>query len=312
MEKAKQEKSTLHERNKHRSRYDFKTLIEACAELADFVSINKYGDESIDFANPAAVKTLNKALLKHFYQINFWDIPAGYLCPPIPGRADYLHYAADLLASSRQQAIPTGKKIKVLDVGVGANCVYPIIGHQEYGWSFVGSDIDEVAVRSAKNIVEVNPSLKNAIEIRLQPDQSKIFKHIFHKEERFDLTICNPPFHASAAEAQAGSQRKVRNLGHQNYAKPVLNFGGQHSELWTKGGEVAFIGQMIEESKLFKDQCFWFTSLVSKSENLPAIYAMLTRAGVTETRTNNMSTGNKVTRIVAWTFLTVDQRAAWG
>ena len=312
MEKAKQEKSTLHERNKHRSRYDFKTLIEACAELADFVSINKYGDESIDFANPAAVKALNKALLKHFYQIDFWDIPAGYLCPPIPGRADYLHYTADLLASSRQQAIPTGKKIKVLDIGVGANCVYPIIGHQEYGWAFVGSDIDEVAVRSAKNIVEVNPSLKNAVEIRLQPDQSAIFKHIIHKEERFDLTICNPPFHASAAEAQAGSQRKVRNLGHQNHAKPILNFGGQHSELWTKGGEVAFVGQMIAESKLFKAQCFWFTSLVSKSENLPAIYAMLTRAGVTETRTNNMSTGNKVTRIVAWTFLTADQQAAWG
>ncbi len=312
MEKAKHEKSTLHQRNKHRSRYDFKTLIEACVELADFVSVNKYGDESIDFANPAAVKTLNKALLKHFYQIDFWDIPAGYLCPPIPGRADYLHYAADLLASSRQQAIPTGKKIKVLDIGVGANCIYPIIGHQEYGWSFVGSDIDEVAVRSAKNIVEVNPSLKNAVEIRLQPDQSAIFKHIIHKEERFDLTICNPPFHASAAEAQAGSQRKVRNLGHKNYAKPVLNFGGQHSELWTKGGEVAFVGQMIEESKLFKNQCFWFTSLVSKSENLPAIYAMLTRAGVTETRTNNMSTGNKVTRIVAWTFLTVDQQATWG
>lgn len=311
MEKAKQEKSTLHQRNKHRARYDFKTLIEACAELASFVSINKYGDESIDFANPAAVKALNKALLKHFYQIDFWDIPAGYLCPPIPGRADYLHYAADLLASSRQQPIPTGKKIQVLDIGVGANCVYPIIGHQEYGWTFVGSDIDEVAVRSAKNIVELNPSLKNAVDIRLQADQSAIFKHIIHKEERFDLTICNPPFHASAAEAQAGSQRKVRNLGHKNYSKPVLNFGGQHSELWTKGGEVAFVGQMIEESKLFKAQCFWFTSLVSKSENLSAIYAMLTRVGVTETRTNNMSTGNKVTRIVAWTFLTADQQAAW-
>lgn len=312
MEKAKEEKSTLHLRNKHRSRYDFETLVQSCPELANFVSINKYGDESIDFSNPTAVKTLNKALLKHFYQIDFWDIPEGYLCPPIPGRADYIHYAADLLASSRQQQIPTGKKIKVLDIGVGANCVYPIIGHQEYGWSFVGSDIDEIAVRAAKNIVEVNPALKNAVEIRFQPAKTAIFKEIIHKEERFDLTICNPPFHASAEEAQAGSQRKVRNLGHKNYVKPVLNFGGQQSELWTKGGEVAFVGQMIEESKLFKNQCFWFTSLVSKSENLASIYAMLTRAGVAETRTNEMRTGNKITRIVAWTFLTVDEQAAWG
>ena len=70
------------------------------------------------------------------------------------------HYTADLLASSNNQILPKGKKIKVLDVGVGANCVYPIIGHQEYGWGFVGSDIDDIAIRAAKNIIEVNAALK--------------------------------------------------------------------------------------------------------------------------------------------------------
>ncbi len=303
--------STLHQRNKHQSRYDFKLLIKATPELANFVSLNKYGDESIDFANPKAVKCLNKALLVHFYQIEYWDIPEGYLCPPIPGRADYTHYAADLLASANDQNIPKGNKIKVLDIGVGANCVYPIIGHQEYGWSFVGSEIDPIAIKSAKNIVNVNPSLKNAIEIRLQANKTAIFKDIIHKEERFDLSICNPPFHASAAAALEGSQRKVRNLGNKNYVKPTLNFGGQASELWTDGGEVGFIEKMIKESKLFGQQCFWFTTLVSKSENLPAIYALLTRAGVVETRTNNMTTGNKITRIVAWTFLTTAEQHNW-
>jgi 23S rRNA (adenine1618-N6)-methyltransferase len=311
MEKSGAEKSTLHARNKHRSRYDFKALTASCAQLIDFVAINKYGDESIDFANPIAVKTLNKALLQHFYQIEFWDIPDGYLCPPIPGRADYMHYAADLLASCHGQNIPLGKKIKVLDVGVGANCVYPIIGHQEYKWDFVGADIDEIAIRSAQNIVAINPSLKNAIELRLQSSKRAIFKNIIHKEEKFDLTICNPPFHASADEALAGSQRKSRNLGHKNHSKPVLNFGGQHSELWTDGGEVGFISKMIEESKLFKNQCFWFTSLVSKSENLSGIYAMLNRAEVAEIRTSDMSTGNKITRIVAWTYLNEKQQKDW-
>lgn len=314
MEKKKNfsvEKSSLHDRNKHRSRYDFKALEATLIELSGFISVNKYGDESIDFANPIAVKTLNKALLKHFYQIDFWDIPEGYLCPPIPGRADYIHYAADLLASCNNQNIPKGKKIKVLDIGVGANCVYPILGHQEYGWQFVGSDIDEIATRCAKNIIEINPPLKNNIEVRLQPSKSDIFKQIIHKEEKFDLTICNPPFHASAEEANAGAQRKNRNLGNKNYAIPVLNFGGKNSELWTKGGEVVFIGKMIEESKLYKKQCFWFTSLVSKSENLGGIYAMLNRAEVAEVRTSEMSTGNKITRIVAWTFLTEQEQATW-
>ena len=306
-----EEKSSLHVRNKHRSRYDFASLKATLPELSKFVAINKYGDESIDFANPNAVKTLNRALLKYFYKIDFWDIPEGYLCPPIPGRADYIHYATDLLASSNTQNIPTGKKIKVLDIGVGANCVYPIIGHQEYGWQFVGSDIDDIAVKSAKNIIGVNPNLTKSVEIRLQPSKADIFKNIIRKEEKFDLTICNPPFHASAEEANAGSQRKNRNLGNKNYANPVLNFGGKNTELWTKGGEVAFVGKMIEESKLFRNQCLWFTSLVSKSENLSGIYAMLERAEVAEVRTSEMSTGNKITRIVAWTFLDESQQRDW-
>jgi len=304
-------KTTLHLRNKHQSRYDFKQLIKATPELAAFVSLNKYGDESIDFANPKAVKCLNKALLAFFYHIAHWDIPEGYLCPPIPGRADYIHYSADLLASCNHQNIPKGNKIKVLDIGVGANCVYPIIGHSEYGWTFVGSEIDQIAIKAAKNIVNINLSLKNAIEVRLQPNKTAIFKEIIHKEERFDLSICNPPFHASAAAALEGSQRKVRNLGNNNYSKSILNFGGQASELWTDGGEVAFVGKMIEESKHYGTQCFWFTSLISKSENLPAIYAMLSRAGVRETRTNTMTTGNKITRIVAWTFLNAKQQEEW-
>lgn len=306
-----EEKSSLHIRNKHRSRYNFESLKVALPELSEFVSINKFGDESIDFADPKAVKVLNKALLKYFYQIDLWDIPEGYLCPPIPGRADYIHYAADLLASCNVQKIPTGKKIKVLDVGVGANCVYPIIGHQEYGWQFVGSDIDDIAVKSAKNIIEVNPNLTKNIEIRLQTSKMDTFKNIIRKGENFDLTICNPPFHASAEDANAGSQRKNRNLGNKNYLTPVLNFGGKNTELWTKGGEAAFIGKMIEESKLFKNQCLWFTSLVSKSENLGNIYAMLSQAEVAEVRTTEMSTGNKITRIVAWTFMDERQQNDW-
>ena len=67
---------------------------------------NQFGDESVDFANPAAVKALNRALLRQDYGLDYWDIPAGYLCPPIPGRADYVHYLADLLAADRGGGAP--------------------------------------------------------------------------------------------------------------------------------------------------------------------------------------------------------------
>jgi 23S rRNA (adenine1618-N6)-methyltransferase len=44
-------------------------------------------------------------LLISYYDIQKWDIP-HYLCPPIPGRADYIHYIADLLAESNNGIIP--------------------------------------------------------------------------------------------------------------------------------------------------------------------------------------------------------------
>ncbi len=305
------EKQLLHPRNKHRVRYDFKTLVKHCAALSPFVIINKFGDTSIDFFNADAVKTLNKALLKYYYKIEYWKIPAGYLCPPIPGRADYIHYIADLLAENNNGIIPTGSNVKCLDIGVGANCVYPVIGHQEYGWSFVGSDINVVSIEIASKIITSNAALKGQIEVRLQTNPNDIFTGIIKTNEQFDITICNPPFHASAAEAQAGTMRKLKNLTHKKTSIPALNFGGQHNELWCDGGEAAFIQKMILESKQYADSCFWFTSLISKEATLKSAYKTLEKINATVIKTIPMSQGNKTSRILAWTFLTKQAQKNW-
>ncbi len=305
------EKEGLHPRNPHRARYDFPQLLKASPALRPFVGRNAFGDESIDFANPAAVKALNQALLRQFYGVEHWDIPRGYLCPPIPGRADYVHYLADLLAESNGGVLPPGPDITVLDVGVGANCIYPIIGRSVYGWHFVGSDIDGVAVRNAQQIEALNPALAGAIEGRHQPVRTRIFDGIFQPGEVFDLTMCNPPFHASAAEAAATAKRKAANLGTARGRQPTLNFGGQHAELWTEGGEAAFIRRMVQESGRRPRSCYWFTSLVSKKETLPGVYRALQTAGATAVRTVDMAQGQKKSRFVAWTFLTPAQQEMW-
>ena len=303
------EKSSLHPRNPHRFRYDFKALTASLPELAKFVFHNQFYVESIDFANPEAVKVLNKALLKHFYGISHWDIPRNYLCPPIPGRADYIHYLADLLASGNNGNIPRGNKIQILDIGVGANCVYPIIGSHEYGWKFVGADIDKKAIESVKTIIEANDSLKNTVECRCQASATNIFKGIIQQDEYFDLTLCNPPFHASLAEAKAGTERKWKNLGKSN--NKVLNFGGQNNELWCEGGEEAFVANMITESTMFANNCLWFTSLISKKTTLPKAYTLLKKVKALEVKTIDMAQGQKVSRILAWTFLTKSQQQVW-
>lgn len=301
----------LHPRNLHKGRYELDKLVNSLPELKPFIFQNEYGNPTIDFADPKAVKTLNRALLKHFYQVENWDIPDGFLCPPIPGRADYVHYAADLLKESNSGKMPTGSGIKVLDIGTGANLIYPLLGNSIYDWNIVGSELNPLALNSADKILEGNPTFQAKITLREQVDSSKIFDGIIRPEEFFDLTLCNPPFHLSAVAAQAGSQRKVRNLTGKAVSKAKLNFGGQAAELWTVGGELEFIRKMILESSRFKNQVFWFTTLVSKSENLKAIQAMLKREGVIDQKTIPMAQGNKQSRFVAWTFLNPKQQESW-
>lgn len=305
--------SLLHPRNRHQGRYDFGLLAKDTPELAAFITLNPYGEQSIDFADPAAVKTLNRALLKTFYGIEHWDIPEHYLCPPIPGRADYIHYLADLLAQSNAGVIPRGPTVRALDIGVGANGIYPLIGHSEYGWRFLGSDIDSVALASVNAIIQANRGLAAGIEVRRQMSHTHTFKGLLTAQERFDLTLCNPPFHASQQEAQIGSQRKWRGLGkaQPRHKAAMLNFGGQNNELWCQGGEALFIRRMIEESADVRSQVLWFSTLVSKESNLPGVYRSLEKVNAVDVRTVQMAQGQKKSRFVAWTFLNASAQQAW-
>jgi 23S rRNA (adenine1618-N6)-methyltransferase len=305
------EKEGFHPRNPHRFAYDFQALMKSSPKLAYYVSANEHGNPSINFFVPAAVKALNRALLKHFYDVDHWDIPEGYLCPPIPGRADYIHYMADLLAELNAGKVP-GRGVRVLDIGVGANCVYPIIGHMEYGWEFVGTDIDPVAVKAAEQNITSNLPLKGAVECRLQRSSLNTFKGVVLPGELYDLSVCNPPFHASLAEALGLTEKKLKNLGAPTGGdKPVQNFGGQHAELWCKGGEKEFIERMIAQSVMVARQVLWFSTLVSKKDNLTGIYSALKKAGVADLRTISMTHGHKVSRIVAWTFFSAEQQQEW-
>lgn len=233
-------------------------------------------------------------MYKH-YNISFWEFPDTNLCPPIPGRVDYIHHISDLLKSFN-----ITDNINVLDIGTGASCIYPILGHAEYNWSFVASDIDKNALKCAQNIIYKN-DLNTAISLRHQKDGSQILNGILKEEDRFSVSICNPPFFKSEAEALEATSRKLKGLNREG-DKVVRNFSGTQNELWYKGGEKAFIHNYLYESSLFKEQCVWFTTLVSKKDLVKGIYASLKKLGATNIKTIDMSQGNKISRIVAWTF----------
>ena len=296
-------KTELHPRNQHKEGYDFVRLVAQSPELEAFTISNPAGQTTIDFQDVLAVRMLNRALLKTYYDIDFWDIPANYLCPPIPGRVDYIHYLADLLAGSNNQEIPRGRHIKALDIGTGASLVYPLTGQSEYGWHFTGVDIDAGAIKSAQQICQFN---KLKITLRRQNKRENIFRGVIGPHDAFHVTMCNPPFHASIEKANKGTQRKWRNLGKGQSTK--LNFGGQNAELWCPGGEIKFIARMIEQSMEVANQCLWFTSLVSKKENLQPLSRILAQAKVVDFKVVEMAQGQKTSRFIAWTYIERNKR----
>lgn len=302
----------MHPRNRHQDRYDFTQLTRALPALKPFVQRTPAGEPSIDFADPAAVRMLNRALMQSLYGIRGWQFPAGYLCPPIPGRADYLHGLADLLAQENGGAIPRGSAIRALDVGTGASCIYPLLGHVDYGWSFVGTEIDGDALSSAASILAANPVQAAAVELRQQTDRRLILKGVVRPGERFDLTLCNPPFHASSSAAAQSSARKWEKLGRANRPRvqPTRNFGGHGHELWCRGGELGFVRQMIEESVELGSSVLWFTSLIADGAHLAPLKQQIHKAGA-HSQSIAMTQGQKQSRFLAWTFLDAQQRQAW-
>ncbi|SOS48473.1 23S rRNA (adenine(1618)-N(6))-methyltransferase RlmF [Tenacibaculum dicentrarchi] len=281
-------KKGLHENNKHKNGYDFKFLKEKYPQISAFV-IEKFDKETIDFSDPVAVKEFNKALLFAYYNIKDWNFPDENLCPPIPGRVDYIHHLADLIADE--------KEVNVLDIGTGASCVYPLLGTSVYNWNFVATDIDLDSLDYSQDIIDDN-NLDAKIKLRQQFDELNILKGITEEDDAFTLTMCNPPFYKSEEEARGANRRKSRNLGNNT----VRNFAGNSNELWYLGGEKAFLHTYLYESSLQPELSKWFTSLVSKKENVKSLQDSAKKLKVKEFKVIPMSQGNKVTRIVCWRF----------
>lgn len=279
----------MHAKNPFLQDYDFDKLSQESPNLKPFVFTNKYGTQTIKFANQQAVKALNTALLKSQYGIT-WDIPANNLCPPIPGRLDYLLYIADLIPK------PT---LHLLDIGTGANLIYPILATCHLNWQCTASEVDKAALQNAQALIDNNPKLQH-ISLRPQKFKTHILEHIIQLDDVFDVVVCNPPFYKNRHEAQQKNQRKRKNLKLETADQQ--NFGGLSNELWYKGGEVGFVRKMVAESSQFKKQVHWFTTLISQKENVKTIKRAINKTLPTEVKVVNMEQGNKISRFIAWTF----------
>lgn len=290
----------LHPRNKHINGYDMERLSKHSPSLIPFIFTNDYGTPSIDFSNPKAVFELNKALLFTDYKIKHWQISPNSLCPGIPGRADYIHNIADLLAKDNNNQIPTGDNVNILDIGTGSSIVYPIIGSQEYNWKFTATEIDPKSIQTGEQNVNKNVWLKKKIQLRFQDNKEYILQGIIYEKDKFDAIMCNPPFFKSREDNWKVSSKKFQNL-HKNKEQPTIqNFSGHPNELWYPGGEKAFITKLIYESIQFKAQLNWITTLVSSKDSIKPLIAILEYHKAAKIEILPMHQGQKISRILAW------------
>lgn len=300
----------MHKNNPHINGYDMAVLACTNSKLKPYIELSKQGRETINFSDAVAVKELNKALLMHDYQLEYWDIPTGYLCPPIPGRADYLLGLNDVLQDHKKKDALT--PVMALDIGTGANMIYPIIGYGLFGWQWVASELDSEAIKNAQMILNKNPKLKPVVKLRQQNNANHIFKGIIDSGDYFDVTCCNPPFHKSAKDAEAGTIRKNKNLNKNKQKRNPngssistgkhLNFEGKANELWCKGGELEFVKKMINESQDVAKQVGLFSCLISKGENVKPLLDHIKMKKAKFYNVYDMQQGNKTSRFIVWNF----------
>ncbi|CAE8609194.1 unnamed protein product, partial [Polarella glacialis] len=299
----------MHPRNRHKDYLDYKDLAHRQQGLSRFVFTNAWGGSSIDYSDQDALQELTRSLLAEFYNIVGWQIPSGYLCPPVPQRVDYIHVMADLLALPSNDTpgsprLPVrGPGVLGLDIGTGASCIYCLLGAREYGWSFIASDVDQSALANAAAILAQN-GLETQVQLRLQRDPSRILRGVLGREETIAFCVCNPPFHESLQYARRSAGSKWRGLGKEDEQGVEKNYQGQATELCCEGGEVGFVTRMAEESSRprFRQACIWFSALLSRESSVEPVKQRLGELGARR-RVFELCQGRNVKWVIAWTFI---------
>ena len=243
-----------------------------------------------NFKSWEACRDLAAVLFEHDFGVRSWTVPKPHLVPPLANRLNYLCYVHDLLESDGRDmnGSTTGSgRIRILDVGCGANLVYPLLAASYFGWASVGCDVNEAALRHAARLRDANPDIAPLMVLRHAAGL-----HVLEdEEEAFDAIVCNPPFFDRDAGETAGGN-------------PRTEYGGTEAELWCAGGEEAFVVGMIRESTLYRGRHVWFSSMCGKKKTLKDAKAELARLdeaveGVTY-RIHTLQQGSTTRWVIAW------------
>jgi methyltransferase len=113
------------------------------------------GKIQLDFKDPKALRALTRCSLKKYFNLDV-EIPPDRLVPTLPLRLNVLLWIQDVLRAAEIVTEGVSQKVVGLDVGCGANCVFPLVGVRHFDWDFVATEADEEAVACARRNVTAN------------------------------------------------------------------------------------------------------------------------------------------------------------
>jgi len=272
---------------------DFSILINIFQELKKYIKEKKEKDEinefTFDWSNNNLSLLMTKCILNYYFDIKYYSIPNNFLIPPVPSRLNYLNTINTLLTS--YNALNNNNKqnnVIGIDIGTGANLIYPLLGYSLYKWIFICSEINNDAYENAKTII-TNNKLEENIKLIKQKYKNLIFVGIINKEEKYFFTMCNPPYYDYEEEIK--KEDKNRDCQY--------NF----DEIYYKNGEIGFFDEYFEESICYKKNVFLFTILIGKKTNVQIILDKISNdKNIKFYDMKRIQTGNNMRYIIYWSF----------
>ncbi|GFV86253.1 RNA N6-adenosine-methyltransferase mettl16 [Trichonephila clavipes] len=279
--------SFMHERNIYKNRPDFIKIATDYPEFRKYVDYDRKGKARIDFTNTAALRALTKVLLKKDFNLSV-EIPDGFLIPTIPQRLNYILWIEDLLT-----AIPQNNEIvSAVDIGTGPCAILSLIGTKKNNWQFVSTETTDEAINWAEKNILIN-NLDSSIKV-VKVSKDSILQEILTADEKsYDFCLCNPPFFENIDDIRKKNPK----------VKEKIEAFAKKEEIFSEGGETAFVKQMIKDSLQFRDRISLYTSMFGKKKSYIEILKELhTIEDVTYTKTE-FCQGNTIRWGIAWTFL---------
>ncbi|KAK0641968.1 hypothetical protein B0T16DRAFT_420787 [Cercophora newfieldiana] len=273
--------------NLYASEPNFKQLARQDAAFASFIK----EDGKLDFTDPAAMMQLTKTLLMADFGLRL-EMPDDRLCPPVTNRHNYILWLKGLMDTTSYG--PPGRKICGIDVGTGASCIYPLLGATQRPLHFVATDIDPKSLEYARRNVRLN-GLEDRIQILERTVTSALIPLSDLEVESVDFVMMNPPFYSSEDEMLSSAKGK----GHPPHSACT----GAPVEMVCEGGEVAYIGRMMDESLVFRDRVQWYTAMVGKASSIEALVDRLRENRIDNFAVTEFIQGNKTRRwALGWSF----------